>query len=213
MCQFLPQDRVQDFTSQNPQELLASTQTSVCDLDVVCWFETLKDLRTVQVQGKKRSGENAKKLAEATKRNAQLQEIINRINERNEFLDEIQIREAKKSWFEVKEMETKLQTTKGELINSDTFIKRDQKALSEVEKKAKNVINIAEKFKSAISNGEKNLQTLKTEMEKINISNENLEKEARAANREVEVSFGNFVKEFFSRCLLFSWVLMIDVNY
>lgn len=192
LCQFLPQDRVQDFTSQNPQELLASTQTSVCDIEVVGWFETLKELRTVQVNGKKKSGENATKLAEATKRNAQLQEIINRINERNEFLDAINIRESKKAWFEVKEMEKKLKETKGELLNAETFIKRNKQTLTEVENKAKDVISVAEKYKTAITKGEKILATLKAEMEKNRASNENLEKEVRAANREVEVSYLHF---------------------
>lgn len=188
LCQFLPQDRVQDFTSQNPQELLASTQTSVCDLDVVGWFETLKELRTVQVNGKKKSGDNAKKLAEATKRNAQLQEVINRINERNEFLEAINIRESKKAWLEVKEMERKLQEVKGELQNSEMFIKQNKKKLTDVEKKARDVINVAEKFKTAINNGEKILANLKAEMDKNNSSNESLEKEVRAVHREIEVS-------------------------
>lgn len=184
----MPQDRVQDFTSQNPQELLLSTQTSVCDLEVVGWFETLKELRSVQVSAKKRSGDNAKKLAEATKRNAQLQEIINRINERNEFIEEIKVREAKKAWFEVKELETKLQTTKGELQNAESFIKRDKKALNEIEKQAKNVINDAEKFKKIINNGQNRLESLKADMEKINASNENFEKELRCAAKDVEVN-------------------------
>ncbi|KAL5289103.1 SMC5 family protein [Megaselia abdita] len=186
LCQFLPQDRVQDFTSQNPQELLASTQTSVCDINVVEWFESLKELRTSQMSSKKKSGDNAKKLADATKRNAQLQEIINRINEKNEFLEAIKIREAKKGWLEVKEIETKLQETKGELQNAETYCKRNRKVLSNIEKKAKDVLDVAENFKSAIRNGEKILASLKAELETTNASNENLEKDVRSSKREVE---------------------------
>lgn len=48
MCQFLPQDRVQDFAKMNPQELLLNTQASVCSPECSELFETLKQLRAQQ---------------------------------------------------------------------------------------------------------------------------------------------------------------------
>ncbi len=48
LCQFLPQDRVQDFAKMNPQELLHNTQTSVCTPECGELFEQLKGLRAQQ---------------------------------------------------------------------------------------------------------------------------------------------------------------------
>lgn len=48
LCQFLPQDRVQDFAKMNPQELLHNTQSSVCSPECSEMFEKLKELRAQQ---------------------------------------------------------------------------------------------------------------------------------------------------------------------
>lgn len=48
LCQFLPQDRVQDFAKMNPQELLHNTQSSVCSPECSEMFEKLKLLRAQQ---------------------------------------------------------------------------------------------------------------------------------------------------------------------
>uniref|UniRef100_A0A1I8NSZ9 Structural maintenance of chromosomes protein 5 n=2 Tax=Stomoxys calcitrans TaxID=35570 RepID=A0A1I8NSZ9_STOCA len=52
LCQFLPQDRVQDFAKMNPQEILSNTIGSVCGPDVVNNFKKLKELRNAQEHGK-----------------------------------------------------------------------------------------------------------------------------------------------------------------
>lgn len=51
LCQFLPQDRVQDFAKMNPQELLHNTQSSVCSTECAELFEQLKELRAQQKGG------------------------------------------------------------------------------------------------------------------------------------------------------------------
>lgn len=48
LCQFLPQDRVQDFAKMNPQEILVNTQMSVCSAECIEMFEKLKQLRNHQ---------------------------------------------------------------------------------------------------------------------------------------------------------------------
>lgn len=49
LCQFLPQDRVQDFAKMNAQELFANTQLSVCSDEVQGQFRSLRDLRQKQM--------------------------------------------------------------------------------------------------------------------------------------------------------------------
>lgn len=64
LCQFLPQDRVQDFAKMNPQELLLNTQCSVCSTECVEMFEGLKQLRAQQKDGGNDLANQIKKLNE-----------------------------------------------------------------------------------------------------------------------------------------------------
>lgn len=69
LCQFLPQDRVQDFTKMNPQELLDNTQSSVCLPEIEEALKNLKELRSQQKNSGKVLGDNKKMLDEQVKRN------------------------------------------------------------------------------------------------------------------------------------------------
>lgn len=50
LCQFLPQDRVQEFARLNQQELLKQTQVALCRLDLV---EKQQDLINARNKHKK----------------------------------------------------------------------------------------------------------------------------------------------------------------
>lgn len=69
LCQFLPQDRVQDFTKMNPQELLDNTQSSVCSPEIEEALRNLKELRSQQKNSGKVLNDNKKMLDEQVKRN------------------------------------------------------------------------------------------------------------------------------------------------
>lgn len=64
LCQFLPQDRVQDFAKMNPQELLHNTQVSVCTTECAGLFEQLKELRSEQIGDGNNLNVHIRKLAE-----------------------------------------------------------------------------------------------------------------------------------------------------
>lgn len=64
LCQFLPQDRVQDFAKMNPQELLANTQLSVCSEEVQDQFQSLLELRQKQLDVGKDAVVRLKELAD-----------------------------------------------------------------------------------------------------------------------------------------------------
>lgn len=68
LCQFLPQDRVQDFAKMNAQELLDSTQISVCSPEVAEMLSQLKVLRSTQLNGAKDLAESQAKLNEHEQR-------------------------------------------------------------------------------------------------------------------------------------------------
>lgn len=104
MCQFLPQDRVQDFAKQNPQELLNSTQISVCPRDVIEHFAKLKELRQEQLNGKGsvQSYHNALKENEA--RIEVLRVHVQNIKQKNKLVAQMDLCGKKKTWIEYENM-------------------------------------------------------------------------------------------------------------
>lgn len=68
LCQFLPQDRVQDFAKMNAQELLENTQISVCPTHISDMLAELKQLRATQLNGAKDLADTQTKLREHEQR-------------------------------------------------------------------------------------------------------------------------------------------------
>lgn len=69
LCQFLPQDRVQDFTKMNPQELLHNTQISVCPPETAKALDMLKAKRIEQKNQGNNLQDSIAKLREHEQRN------------------------------------------------------------------------------------------------------------------------------------------------
>ena len=76
LCILLPQDRVQDFTKLNPQEILFNTQTGVCSQDIIDTFESLKQKREAQKNVVKSNADIKVQLEDHVNRNNQLHSLI-----------------------------------------------------------------------------------------------------------------------------------------
>lgn len=100
LCQFLPQDRIQDFAKQDSMELLKSTQKSVCSPEINALFEELIELRHNQQNVGKNIEIQRKKLNDLESKNEGLKPAIEAINERKKMMHEIQVAEMKKVWAE-----------------------------------------------------------------------------------------------------------------
>lgn len=98
LCQFLPQDRVQDFTKMNSQELLRNTQNSVCTPETINTFKQLLEQREIQVNFDRIHNENIAKLKEAEDRNDELKTQIDTADARNALLEDIAMCERKMAW-------------------------------------------------------------------------------------------------------------------
>lgn len=98
LCQFLPQDKVQDFSKMNPQALLENTERSVGDPKLLEYHEKLKEYRNnfkkleVDVANKKRL------LVSKTQEYKGMQEIVSTIKERKRIKNKISTLKQKKAW-------------------------------------------------------------------------------------------------------------------
>lgn len=104
MCQFLPQDRVQDFAKQNPQELLNSTQVSVCPRDVIEHLNKLKELRHEQLSGKNSVQTYQTALKENEERIEILRVHVKNIKQKNKLVEQRDVCEKKQKWIEYEDM-------------------------------------------------------------------------------------------------------------
>nr|CAD29584.1 SMC5 protein [Drosophila melanogaster] len=134
LCQFLPQDRVQDFSKMNPQELLLNTMSSVCDEDLINSFNSLKQMRTEQanvhanrekeksdlVKKQKRLEQVTKCVDEVQNFNSYLQMTVSQYKEREEVKQKLQVYSAKKLWVETQAGEAKAAEMKTQVKNAKT---------------------------------------------------------------------------------------------
>lgn len=98
LCQFLPQDRVQDFAKMNKQELLKQTQVAVCREDLMLKQEQLIGSRTKQTDVTKTVESLRQKLDDAVNANLQLQSKVRNFQKKKEFLGKIKDIERKMAW-------------------------------------------------------------------------------------------------------------------
>ena len=98
LCQFLPQDRVQDFTKMNSQELLKNTQNSVCTPETIEIYNQLLNQREIQKNFNKRNDDNIAKLKDAEERNEHLKAQIEAAAARNALLEDFAMCQRKVAW-------------------------------------------------------------------------------------------------------------------
>lgn len=115
MCTFLPQDRVQDFAKQNAQEILGSTQKSVCSPEHIEKFAELKRLRQMQLNGNKASQSDREKLEENKQRLAVLDLQVDNIRKKNKLVDEREVCVKKKHWMAYEDTFQKYSKVHGDL--------------------------------------------------------------------------------------------------
>ncbi|XP_049298209.1 structural maintenance of chromosomes protein 5 [Anopheles funestus] len=104
LCQFLPQDRVQDFTKMNPRELLLNTQSSVCAPEVHEWFNELKAKRELQKKCSTQGTEGMARVRDLEARLADLNQQLETLRAREEFQQQINVCQARKAWLEYEEL-------------------------------------------------------------------------------------------------------------
>ncbi|XP_012286301.1 structural maintenance of chromosomes protein 5 isoform X2 [Orussus abietinus] len=98
LCQFLPQDRVQDFAKMNAQELLENTERSVGNPNLIGYHMKLKDYRTAYKDLEKEIGIKKELLNARIQRHNELKEVVGIIKEKKRIRNKITSLKQKKAW-------------------------------------------------------------------------------------------------------------------
>ncbi|KXJ22629.1 structural maintenance of chromosomes protein 5 [Exaiptasia diaphana] len=114
LCQFLPQFKVEEFAKMTPQLLLRATETAVGPPGMLDNHKKLIELRKTQkdleltLKGKQ---EHLERLQE---QNGQLEHEVRRFQERERYMEKVQILEKKRPWAEYEQTRVKFVASKQE---------------------------------------------------------------------------------------------------
>ncbi|CAH0403320.1 unnamed protein product [Chilo suppressalis] len=108
LCQLLPQDRVQDFSKMDPQQLLRSTLSAVGGQESVSQLEQLIECRNQQRGLSTKLQNNAQTLQEQIRLNERLKVLIDAMQQRKQIEQQIEICEKKKLWLEYQDLKDKV---------------------------------------------------------------------------------------------------------
>ncbi|EDV40819.1 uncharacterized protein Dana_GF23727 [Drosophila ananassae] len=144
LCQFLPQDRVQDFSKMNPQELLLNTMSSVCDDELTKSFNLLKQMRTKHANVNTDREKEKHDLQKKQKRLEQMQQSVEQYKERQEIQEKLKIFSVKKLWMEAQLGEEKAENCKesvkqAKTISDELKVQYDSKVRSQEQIQSKKI--------------------------------------------------------------------------
>ncbi|PFX34941.1 Structural maintenance of chromosomes protein 5 [Stylophora pistillata] len=114
LCQFLPQDKVQEFAKMSQQQLLEATEKAVGPPDMFDIHQKLIELRKEEKELEVLLRNNKEHLEKLRQQNELLEHEVKRHQERERHLQKVQILEKKKPWAEYEQARKKFVEIKGE---------------------------------------------------------------------------------------------------
>ncbi|XP_066599274.1 structural maintenance of chromosomes protein 5 isoform X2 [Prorops nasuta] len=158
LCQFLPQDKVQDFSKMNAQELLENTERSIGDAKLYEYHLKLKQYRVKHKDLEAKLASKKRLLEIKSEEYHDLQHIVRTIQERKRIKKKIQVLNQKKAWILYDDARKELITAKKDrdvvaekmrkldaelkpIVDEISKIKSEMKVLEQVSQNPKNNIN------------------------------------------------------------------------
>jgi structural maintenance of chromosomes protein 5 len=191
LCMFLPQDRVQDFTKLNSQELLHNTQISVCTPDINERFESLKKKREDQKNSAKQNAEIQVQLNDNINRNQQLHAIIENGKTKEKLIEQHKVHLMKKTWLEFDALKAKFDEADNDLKRLQATVANKKAALVPLERKQKEISGAKINLKSAISNSSTKTLQIINEVGQMTSKIETISSEIRESKQKLKNIFAN----------------------
>lgn len=186
LCMFLPQDRVQDFTKLNSQELLHNTQISVCSPAINEAFENLKKKRDLQKNSAKTNSEIQTQLEDNLNRNDQLHAMIENSRAREKLVEQRELHLKKKAWLEFDDLKAKFDEADADVKRLQESIARKKTALVPLEKVQRETVGKRTALKNAISNSATKGRQNQDQVDKMLDSIRNVNSEIRESRQKLK---------------------------
>lgn len=151
LCMFLPQDRVQDFTKLNAQDLLLNTMSSVSSAETNEAFEKLKELRTEQKTNSTANNELKKHLDDHLRRNEILKAQIESNKRKDELIERENVLLVKKSYLECVAIKSQLDELDKDAAQMKAVVAAKDSELQPLQREQKQHVNQKNSLQSAVS--------------------------------------------------------------
>ncbi|EEY64212.1 structural maintenance of chromosomes protein 5, putative [Phytophthora infestans T30-4] len=127
LCQFLPQDKVGEFSRMNAVQLLKATENAITDSDLATKHEEIIELQH-SMSDKGRELEHARAALELKKsENAQRQKEVERIEDYEARIEETAVMEKKCLWLEFEKAKAEVEELKEEKLRCKEAINKERK--------------------------------------------------------------------------------------
>uniref|UniRef100_A0A6P7F6B6 Structural maintenance of chromosomes protein 5 n=1 Tax=Diabrotica virgifera virgifera TaxID=50390 RepID=A0A6P7F6B6_DIAVI len=193
LCQFLPQDRVQDFAKLNKQELLRETQKALCRFDLIEKQDLLVQNREHHKQLHNSIAKSQQKLQESVDLNVRLEGRVQSFNKKKEYTEKIQHIERKIAWRTYEEKRGELDEIKKDKNKAQEVYDKYKTSMKPIEKeitsKKKEISDIQQensKTTKALRNVEASIDTNLEKIDGINGSVRKLNDELLSKLAEIE---------------------------
>ncbi|XP_017884045.1 structural maintenance of chromosomes protein 5 [Ceratina calcarata] len=159
LCQFLPQDKVQDFSKMNPQELLENTERSVGDPVILEHHKRLIQSRVDHKELEKHIEVKKKALETQTQVYESLKETVDSIKEKKLIKKKITALKQKKAWILYEQKRKELLKLKKKKVAATSELKRMEEEIKPFEDVIEKLKSKVELLKSSVSNHNNKLKT------------------------------------------------------
>ncbi|XP_058065504.1 structural maintenance of chromosomes protein 5 [Anopheles bellator] len=194
LCQFLPQDRVQDFTKMNPRELLLSTQSSVCTPEMNEWFTELKVKQSDKQRSSNQRKTDANRIRELEARITDLEQQLESDRTRQEFEKQIKVCEARKAWLEYEEQFHLYTTTVQDQKLATRSFKEKEKEYKACKAEVADVLAKKTDLQKAQTDQVSEAKRSTNEINKLEEKTESLEDALRQQTREMQDTLAKAVE-------------------
>lgn len=175
LCQFLPQDRVQDFAKMNPHEVLLNTLKSVCTTEMNEMYNKLISLREQWNSSETDLAENIKRLKELQNRNDEMQAKLDKLTAQKNLILDVKICNAKKAWIEFEHLYLQCKEIEKDLNLAKKAAIDHEKALALHEALRKKYLESKEKYDTAIRTNQEKVIKLRAEINAFDTKFEKME--------------------------------------
>ncbi|XP_044263469.1 structural maintenance of chromosomes protein 5 [Tribolium madens] len=152
LCQFLPQDRVQDFAKMNQQQLLKETQVALCRADLIEKQEALIECRNNHRQLTEAIDKNGIKLEETREANLRLEGKIENFSRKKNFLSQVESIDRKMAWLKYDELYEKMSETKADLGKATQIYEKHRSVVKPAEKEIQKAKQVVQELQQSNSN-------------------------------------------------------------
>jgi len=181
LCQFLPQDKVSEFAALSPVELLLQTQRAAASEDMLEMHEKLKKLRKDEINLMQQRATDEEQLVNYEARQQDLRAEVERLQERNQIIKQVQRLKNTVPFVEYKLAITKHNEFKGKKLEAQRrYAELKEKvdptlrSVTEKEQYRRRIDNVARERKEALSSAEREADQIAKDINALNVEISNI---------------------------------------